>query len=148
VTRVRGSIEIDRPVEAVFDCVADQRNEVFYNPEMTESVKLTPGPIGLGTRFRATVLSRGKPLQITTECIGVDRPDRLASRSVMAGSVVEGQLRCQPVPAGTRLSWDWEVSVSGAARLVGPLIGWVGRRRERAIWTGLKRLLEGTDGAS
>ena len=66
----------------------------------------------------------------------------------MAGSVVEGELRCQPVPAGTRLSWDREVSVAGAARFTGPLIGWVGRREERAIWTGLKRLLEGTRGAS
>ena len=148
MTRVRGSIEIDRPVEEVFDCVADQRNEVFYNPKMTESVKLTEGPIGVGTRFRATVLSRGKPLQITTECTGFERPHRLTSRSLMAGSTVDGELRCQPVSAGTRFSWDWEVSVSGAARFAGPLIGWVGRREERAIWTGLKRLLEGTDGAS
>ena len=33
VTRVRGSIEIHRPVEEVFDFVADQRNEVDYNPK-------------------------------------------------------------------------------------------------------------------
>lgn len=147
MTRVRGSIEIHRPVEEVFDFVADQRKEVSYNPKMIESVKLTEGQIGLGTRFRATVVSRGKPLQMTIECTGFDRPHRLASRSVMAGSVVEGEVGCQPVPGGTRFSWDWEVSVAGPARFAGPLIGWIGRREERAIWTGLKRLLEGKDGA-
>jgi hypothetical protein len=33
MSRVRGSIEIARAAEEVFDVVADQRNEVHYNPE-------------------------------------------------------------------------------------------------------------------
>jgi carbon monoxide dehydrogenase subunit G len=147
VTRVRGSIDIDRPVEEVFEVLADQRTEVTYNPRMTESVKVTPGPVGVGTRFRATVVSRGTPLQMTIECTGFDRPHRLASRSVMDRAVVDGEVRCHPAPGGTRLSWDWEVTVSGPARFAGPLIGWFGRRQEQTIWTGLKRHLEGLDGA-
>lgn len=148
MTRIRGSIEIHRPVEEVFDFVADQRNELLYNPKMTESVKLTEGPIGAGTRFRATVLTGGKPLPLMIECTGFEPPDRLASRSVVSGSVVEGEVRCQPVSGGTRFSWDWDVIVSGPARFAGPLIGWIGRRQERSTWTGLKRHLEGTDGVS
>lgn len=35
-------------------------------------------------------------------------------------------------------------ALRGPARLAGPLIGWIGRRQERTIWTGLKELLEGT----
>lgn len=142
MSRVRGSIEIARPVEEVFDVVADQRNEVRYNTKMTESVKLTDGPIGVGTTFRATVLSRGKPLVMTIECTGFDRPRRFATRSEMAGSVAEGEVRCDPVAGGTLFSWDWQVSVTGPARIAGPLIGMVGRRQERRIWSGLKRLLE------
>lgn len=122
--------------------VADQRNEVRYNPGMTESVKITDGPIGVGTRFRATVLSRGQPLEMTIECTGFDRPRRFASRSVMAGAVADGEVRCEPVPGGTRFVWDWKVSVSGPARFAGPLVGLIGRRQERMIWTRLKRVLE------
>jgi carbon monoxide dehydrogenase subunit G len=142
MSRVRGSLEIARPVEEVFDVVADPRNEVGYNPEMTESVTLTDGPIGVGTIFRATVLSRGKPVVVTIECTGFDRPRRFATRNVMAGWVAEGEVRCDPVAAGTLFSWDWQVSVTGPARIAGPLIGLIGRRRERRIWAGLKRLLE------
>ena len=148
MTRICGSIEIRRPVEEVFDFIADQRNELRYNPKMTESVKLTEGPIGVGTRFRATVLSAGKPLPMMIEYTGFDRPQRLRSRSVMTGSLVEGEVCCQPVPAGTRLTWEWDVRVSGPARFAGPLIGWIGRREERFIWTGLQRHLEGDKGAS
>lgn len=86
MSRVCGSIEIARKVEDVFDVVADQRNEVAYNPEMTESVKLTDGPIGVGTRFRATALSRGKPIEMTIECTGYDRPRLFATRGPAVGT--------------------------------------------------------------
>jgi hypothetical protein len=83
-----------------------------------------------------------KPPAMTIECTGFDHPRRFATRSEMAGSVGEGELRCNPVAGGTLFSWDWQVSVTGPARISGPLIGVVGRRRERRIWSGLKRLLE------
>ncbi|HET7476252.1 MAG TPA: SRPBCC family protein [Dermatophilaceae bacterium] len=142
MARVAGSIDIARPVEEVFDVVADQRNEVRYNPKMTQSTKLTAGPVGVGTQFRATVLTRGKPVEVVIECTGFDRPRVFATRSVMKGAVATGQVRCEPIPGGTRFSWDWEVSVSGPARFAGPLVALIGRREERAIWRGLKRLLE------
>lgn len=146
MARVRGSLDIARPVEEVFDFVADQRNEVRYNPAMTDSIKITDGPIGVGTRFHATILRRGKPLEVTIECTGFDRPRLLASRSVMTGAVVTGQVRFESIASGTRFLWDWEVTVPGLARLAGPLVGFIGRRQELAIWTGLKHVLEaGTD---
>jgi uncharacterized protein YndB with AHSA1/START domain len=145
VSRVRGSLEIARPVEVVFDAVADQRNEPSYNPTMTESTKVTPGPIGVGTRFRATVLTGGTPRPVTIEYSSFERPHRIASHSVMDGATVDGHIQCDPTLVGTRFSWNWTVRVTGPARLAGPLVGLIGRRQERAIWTGLKRYLEGTD---
>jgi uncharacterized protein YndB with AHSA1/START domain len=143
VSRVRGSLEIARPVAVVFDAVADQRNEPVYNPTMTAATKETDGPIGVGTRFTATVLSRGAPRPVTIEYTSFERPHRIASHSVMDGATVHGHIRCDPAPAGTRFSWDWKVTLTGPARLAGPLIGLIGRRQERAIWTGLKLYLEG-----
>lgn len=144
MSRVRGTLDIARPVEDVFDFVADQRNEPSYNPKMTASAMLTDGPIGVGTRFAATVLSRGKPLLVTIDVTGFDRPRRISSRSVMPGATVEGHLKFEPMPGGTRLSWDWKVTVDGLGRLAGPLIALIGRQQERAIWTSLKHQLEAT----
>ena len=144
MTRIRGSLDIACPVEEVFDTVADQRNEPRYNARMTASTQLTDGPIGVGTRFEATVLSRGKHLPVTIEYTDFERPHLIASRSVMAGAVAAGHIRCDPIAGGTRFSWDWTVTVTGPARLAGPVVGLVGRRQERTIWTGLQRLLEET----
>ena len=112
---------------------------------MTEATKLTPGPIGVGTRFEATVITRGTPRPVTIEYTSFDRPHRIDSCSVMDGATVQGHVQCDPTPAGTRFSWDWTVALTGPARLAGPLIGIIGRRQERTIWTGLKRHLEDTD---
>jgi carbon monoxide dehydrogenase subunit G len=143
MARVRGSIDIDRPIDEVFDVVADQTNEPRYNPAMTASHRLDPdGPVGVGSRFRATVLSRGKPQQVEIEITGFERPSEMASRSVMGRSTVTGRLRFDPVASGTRLSWDWDVKVGGAARVLDPLVAVIGRRQERAIWAGLKHFLE------
>ena len=145
MTRVKGSLIIARPIHEVFDIVADQRNEPRYNPRMSSVTKLSDDPIGVGTRFTAAVLSRGRQLPVTIEYTGFEPPRLLASRSVMQGAGAEGVVRCDPTPEGTRFSWDWTVTVSGAARLAGPLVGLIGRRQERVIWEGLRRLLE--DGA-
>jgi hypothetical protein len=70
MARVRGHIDIDRPVDEVFGVVADQTNEPLYNPAMTSSHRLDTGPIGVGTTFRATVLGRGKPRHLKIESTG------------------------------------------------------------------------------
>jgi len=106
VSRVRGALDIARPVEVVFDAVADQRNEPTYNPHMTASAKVTPGPIGVGTRFEATVMARGTEQPVTIEYTGFERPHRIGSRSVMAGATVDGRIQCDPAPTGTRFSWE------------------------------------------
>lgn len=145
MSRVRGSLDIARPVDVVFDVVADQRNEPAYNPAMTAATKVTPGPIGVGTRFEATVMSRGTPRPVTIEYTSFERPHRIASSSVMDGATVHGHIQCDPTPSGTRFSWDWNVTVTGPARIAGPLISLIGRRQERTIWTALKLYLERTN---
>lgn len=40
------------------------------------------------------------------------------------------------------MRWAWDVLPKGMAKLLTPLVGVVGRRQERACWTGLKRYLE------
>jgi carbon monoxide dehydrogenase subunit G len=140
--RIEGSIEIHRPVEEVFDFVSDQRNEPLYNPEMTSSEKVTDGPIGVGTRFRATTQSRGRPLEMVIEVTGLERPRRMDSTTHLSSMDLDGGLTFQPSPGGTQLRWTWNLRPRGVLGLLGPLVGAVGRRNERRIWDGLKRHLE------
>lgn len=137
-----GSVTIARAPEDVFDFVADERNEPRYNPEMTTVQKLTDGPIGVGTRWRATVVSRGRPLSMEIEVTEFSRPARLGSVTRMTTARITGGLTFAPAAGGTLMSWSWNLEPKGAMRLLGPVFGAVGRKQEERIWRSLKQLLE------
>lgn len=142
MARIEGAIVIDRPVEAVFDYVADQSNEPQYNPQMVRAEKITAGPIGVGTKFRSAVASRGRTAEMVIECTGYDRPRRLASKTTMRQADISYALTFEPAGSGTRMAWSGQVRPKGAYILLGPLITWMGRRQERRIWASLKPRLE------
>jgi uncharacterized protein YndB with AHSA1/START domain len=142
MAHIDGEIVINRPVEEVFDFVADERNEPRYNPRLLRVEKLSPGPVGLGSRFRAEMRTRPRPMEMTTEFTGYERPRRLASTTRMSRMDIRGTLSFDPVPGGTRMRWSWELEPHGLLKLMTPLATPIGARGERAIWTSLKRFLE------
>jgi uncharacterized protein YndB with AHSA1/START domain len=142
MARIDGELVIDRPVHEVFDFVADERNEPRYNPRIRRAEKLSPGPIGRGTRFRAEAATLGRTVGMTIEYTAYERPRRLASSIHMPAADIIGTLRFDPVPDGTRMSWSWDMRPHGLYRLLTPVIVRVGRREEQENWGGLKRFLE------
>lgn len=147
MARIEGEIMIGRPVEVVFDYVADQTNEPLYNPNMVRAEKVTAGPIGKGTRFRSAVRSVGRTAEMIIECTGYDRPRLLTSTTTMKQAEFEYTLTFDPVGAGTRMRWSGQVRPKGTFRLLGPLITWIGVRQENRIWASLKRHLESAPAA-
>ena len=142
MARIAGDIVIDRPVEVVFDYVADQSNEPQYNPQMVRAEKMTAGPVGVGTRFHSAVASIGRTAEMLIECTGYDRPRRLDSTTTMQQADISYTLTFEPAGTGARMRWSGQVRPKGAYRLLGPMITWMGRRQERRIWTSLKHRLE------
>jgi Polyketide cyclase / dehydrase and lipid transport len=143
MARIEGALVIDRPVAEVFDFVADERNEPRYNPRIRRAEKLSPGPIGPRTRFRAEAVALGRTVGMTIQYTVYERPRRLASSIHMSAADIVGTLRFAPVRGGTRMRWSWTMRLRGPYRLLTPIIAGVGRRQERANWAGLKRFLEG-----
>lgn len=87
-------------------------------------------------------------MAMTVELVGYDRPSRLASRTTASWATITGAVTFEAAGSGTRMRWDWELRPKGAAKLATPILGIVGRRQERACWTGLKRCLETGAGRS
>jgi Polyketide cyclase / dehydrase and lipid transport len=145
VAHIEGKMVIQRPVEQVFDFVADERNEPRYNRRMVRAEKVSPGAIGQGARFRAELETMGRTMPMTIEFTGYDRPRRLASITRSAMMTTDGALSFGPIAGGTLMQWSWDVRPRGLLRLLSPLVSWLGRRQEREIWGNLKRLPERGD---
>ncbi len=143
MVHIEGEIVINRPVEEVFDVVADERNEPRYNPRLLWVEQISSGPIGRGTRFQAVTKTMGRPIEMTIEFTDYERPRRLASLTHLPTMEIRGALTFDPLPEGrTRMRWSWELQVRGVMRLLRPLIARMGKRQEETVWTGLKQFLE------
>jgi uncharacterized protein (DUF302 family) len=116
--------------------------EPRYNPDMLDVEKVTDGPIGEGTRFRALHRGIRRPVEMITEITTYERPSRLAITCEMGWADVAGTLTFEQVPAGTHMRWSWDVRPKGVHRMLRPLLPRLTRREEAAVWAGLKRLLE------
>jgi hypothetical protein len=90
---------IDRPVPEVFDFLSDIRNELAWNPDAKSVEKLTDGPIGVGTRFRALWARTGS---VEVEMVGFDPPRAWATRSAAMGMDVTATGRLEEVGDATR----------------------------------------------
>ena len=142
MVKIQGSTVIARPVEEVFDFVADERNERKYNPNLVWVEKVTPGPISEGTRWAAMVESRGRQLDMDLEVTEYARPSRLGSTTSMPTAEISGAVTFLPDVDGTRLGWSWDLQPLGWARFMGPVLARLGRRQEEKLWAGLKHYLE------
>jgi hypothetical protein len=143
MVRIEGEIAISRPVDEVFDFVADERNEPRYNPRILGVEKLSPGPIGQGTRFHAETTTMGRTAGIAIQYTTYQRPQRLASSIHMSAADIQGTLTFAPIAGGTRMRWLWEMRLRGVFRPLTPIIARSGRRLEQATWVSLKQFLEG-----
>jgi len=142
MAHVEGQLIIHRPVDEVFDFVADERNEPRYNPQMRRAEQTSAGPIGVGATFCAESTSRGRLVEMTITYTDYERPRRLTSSTHLSNMDIQGTLTFDPVPEGTQMRWSWELEPRGMLKLMTPVVAVIGRRQERSIWTGLKRCLE------
>ena len=140
MAHITGHVRIAAPLEQVFDTVADSRNEPSFNPAMTAVELLTPAPIGLGTRFLAHM---GKAdMEMVVQLTEFERPHRLGSLTTSSMMETSGARTLTAAGDETVMGWDWQVRPKGWFRLLGPLVGPLGGRMERTIWTALKHKLE------
>lgn len=128
MTHIAGEVTIAAPVGEVFDMVADERNEPRYNPRIVRAEKVSEGPVSRGARFVAEPKGMGAKGQMTMEVVEYDRPHRL--RTVVRSSYmqVDGTVTFEEVDGGTQLSWDWDMGLVGAMRVLTPVLAVVGPR--------------------
>jgi uncharacterized protein YndB with AHSA1/START domain len=138
VTVVESTVLIQRSPEEVFDYLSDPRNELEWNPKVEIMEKLTDGPTGVGTKWRAKWT---KSKVVTLECVEYDRPQRW--RFVNDGPVtVDLTITLAPESGGTRLSSRFDATPHGFFRLVFPVFITLMRREEAANMQLIKETME------
>jgi uncharacterized protein YndB with AHSA1/START domain len=124
---IEAEVDIERPPEEVFDYCSDHRHEPEWNPMMKRITKLTDGPVGAGTRYRA-VFVKGPPMVM--ECTRYQRPTMWSVTGDSRALRARGGWRVLPTAGGARLVTRVEMEPHGPLRLAARLL----RRREQPMF--------------
>jgi hypothetical protein len=109
---------ICRPLEDVFDFCSDLRSELQWNPKVKYVEKLTDGPVGVATRYRARWSNSGPT---TVEVTRFDRPHRWETNAKARGMSIRFQGTVTDAAPGARYVAYLELHPKRLARLVAPL---------------------------
>jgi uncharacterized protein YndB with AHSA1/START domain len=94
-------VVIGRSPQEVFAYLSDLTHELEWNPIARSVERLTDGPVGVGTRYRARWA--GTPTT-TVEVVRYELPHAWATRSRSMGMVIEVEGSVEAHPDGCRYS--------------------------------------------
>ena len=134
------TITIARPVDSVFAYISDVSNDVHWRNGVDKSGLRSGESLGVGSIGYTRVGDMEVEWRVISYAAG-ERVDWDFLNGPFQGS---GGYRLMPVDGGTQFTLAGEVEPTGLYRLLGPLFGWMGRRRNQADVEKLRDILEAT----
>lgn len=133
---------INAPPEKVFEVLSDLPNASSYVENIKQSVKLTEGPIGVGTVFEETRVVNGQEATAQLEIREYDPPRRLAVGNETEGIDTNYIYTLEPENGGTRILWQAELSASGLKKMMVPMVASILKKEDRDHLQKLKAAIE------
>jgi carbon monoxide dehydrogenase subunit G len=134
---------IARPIDEVFEFIADARNRPQWDDSVESEELTSPEPIGLGTTVRTRLKpSFGRRAEYTWEIVEHAPPTRQTIDSTSGPFPTTLEYRLSDQGGGTRVEFSVTGRPGGVMRLLQPLIARTIQRNLDRNFPRLKQLLE------
>jgi hypothetical protein len=135
---------INRPPAEVFSFLADFENVPLWNYAISETRKISGGPVGVGSRYRQTRTLPARSEE-TFEVTEFEPDHKLAIRGPLGPFQADVSYLLTAAGDGTSVSNTMDLRPTGVSRLVAPLAGSRVRSAVATHLDSLKQLLEKRD---
>jgi uncharacterized protein YndB with AHSA1/START domain len=121
--RFDATVVIDRPIEEVFDFLADGTNDPKFSPRVLEMAKTTEGETGVGTVYASTVKDAGVKTKREFKITEFERPTKIRWAEVSKNLIMapEGGYDLAPEGNGTRVTIYNVLEGRGPGKVFTPL---------------------------
>jgi uncharacterized protein YndB with AHSA1/START domain len=133
---------IARPPKEVFDFITASENAPKIVNSVKSMVKLTEGPVRVGTRYLETRLMHGKEQQAELEIVEFEPARKYAMQNVTEGIEVVYRYNLQPERDGTRIDLVCELKAKGIKKLMLPLVASILKKEDGDHLQRVKKVLE------
>ena len=136
------TVEINRPVEEVFEFVASPENDARWSEGLVVSRKTSEGAMGRGSTGRRAERFGARQIEIDWEVIEFQRNQKITFKTTSGDFRFEGGYTLESLNGGTRLSYVGEGELGLFARVVGTAMERTARKQMEEDYNRLKTLLE------
>jgi carbon monoxide dehydrogenase subunit G len=133
---------INRPVEEVFDFIADPTNDPRWCPPVLEAEQIEGDGPSAGARYRQRVKPGPIPMTSTLELTEVRRNKFVAWQGSNGMATFHGRYEIEAVDDGTRVTMSSSLQPKGLARLLEPVLRRSSQDVAQEEFEILKQLLE------
>lgn len=146
MTRLKEIIEVPRPIAEVFRYTSNFGNIEQWDPGVSESEKLSAGPVAQGSQFRVIVKSGPGHTRMDYTVKSFDPPNRVILEGRGGSIQAIDDIRFTATPSGTRIEYTADITLSGIGGVFQPFIGGLLDRVGKKAVAGLKQALSGEPG--
>ena len=135
---MNATVRINRPVDEVFAYVMEFANDANWRAGAPESGLRSEGPLGPGSIGYTRVGDVEGEWKVVSYIQNEGAEWEITSGPFLG----RGGYRVAPVDGGTQFTLISDVEPAGVYKLLGPLFGWMGQRRNQADVEKLREILE------
>ena len=142
VAVLKERIETSLGLEPTFAFVADFANAQAWDPGVASSVRLNPGPVDVGARYRLGVRMGGRvvPMEYAVDLFQPGR--RVVLSGTGSGVEAVDDISFEATPTGTAINYVADIRLRGLMRLLAPFAGGAFRRIAANARDGMQRALD------
>lgn len=133
---------IARTPKEVFDFITASENAPKVTSSIVSMVKLTEGPVRVGTRYRETRLMNGKEHSTELEVAAYEPDQRYAMKNLTEGIETIYHYSFKPEKEGTRIELVCEVKATGLKKLMVPVVASILKKEDGDHLQRLKQAME------
>ncbi|MGH9184831.1 MAG: SRPBCC family protein [Acidimicrobiales bacterium] len=121
------TITVDRPIEAVFEFLADGEKDKMFSKRIIEIAKTTDGPVGVGTVYRSKARDLGRTASHDIEITAFEPPTLIRWRETSRGpvTIVDGGYALRDLGGSTELTFHGDLEGHGPGKVI---LGFVSSR--------------------
>ena len=142
--QVRVQVTIRRPVDEVFEYLANFENNPKWQGGMKEATFTSEGPLRVGSTYDQVASFLGRRVESSFEVIAYEA-GRMVKATTTSGSFpITFTRKVSALESGTEVSAIIEGDASGFFQIAAPILKMLVQRSINADYKNLKKVLEGT----
>ena len=140
--KIENSVEINKPIEQVFEFVTNIDNLPLWAGPVTEAKQTSEGPVGVGTTQTQVAQLLGRKVETYQEVTEYELNKKFTTKSTSGPIPMEIQYTFEPNAGGTRVELVGMVDAGGFFKLAEPFVARTLKRQTEGDVKTLKELLE------